>query len=64
MRVSIGSDHRGVRIKAKLLMTLHACGHEVHDHGTHDDQSVDYPDFAAAVCQEVATGHCERGILI
>jgi len=64
MRVSIGSDHRGVRIKSKLLTTLQACGHEVCDHGTHDEQSVDYPDFAASVCQDVASGKSERGILI
>lgn len=64
MRVSIGSDHRGVRIKAKLLMALTACGHEVIDHGTYSDQSVDYPDYALAVCQAVASGQCDRGILI
>ncbi|MEZ6138455.1 MAG: ribose 5-phosphate isomerase B [Pirellulaceae bacterium] len=64
MRVSIGSDHRGVRIKAKLLSALIAAGHEPIDNGTHDERSVDYPDFAKAVCTQVAAGECERGILI
>ncbi len=64
MRISIGSDHRGVHIKAKLLTMLAAGSHDVHDVGTHSEQSVDYPDFASAVCQQVASGASERGILI
>ena len=64
MRISIGSDHRGVRIKAKLAATLAALGHDVADHGTDNEQSVDYPDFAAAVCRDVADGLSQRGILI
>jgi ribose 5-phosphate isomerase B len=64
MRISIGSDHRGVHIKARLLTSLAAGGHQVSDMGTDCDQSVDYPDFAAAVCHMVAAGECDRGILI
>jgi ribose 5-phosphate isomerase B len=64
MRVSIGCDHRGVRIKAKLLTGLHAAGHHLIDNGTDDEQSVDYPDFAASVCRQVASGEADRGILI
>ncbi len=64
MRISIGSDHRGVDIKSKLIAALVAIGHEVEDFGTHGDQSVDYPDFAARVCENVASGKADRGILI
>ncbi len=64
MRISIGSDHRGVHIKARLIASLIDCGHEVCDMGTDGEQSVDYPDFASAVCRLVATGACDRGILI
>jgi len=64
MRIAIGSDHRGVHIKAKLVQLLNAAGHLVDDKGTHSDQSVDYPDFAAAVSRAVAGGDAERGILI
>jgi ribose 5-phosphate isomerase B len=64
MRISIGSDHRGVQIKTKLIANLTASGHEVFDNGTHDEESVDYPDFAARVCQQVANSESERGILI
>ena len=64
MRISIGSDHRGVDVKSKLIDALVAIGHEVDDQGTHGDQSVDYPDFASAVCEHVASGKADRGILI
>lgn len=64
MHISIGSDHRGVNIKAKLIAALEASGHCIDDLGTHGDQSVDYPDFATAVCEQVAQGKADRGILI
>ena len=64
MKISIGSDHRGVHIKSKLIGSLRSLGHEIIDNGTHGDKSVDYPDFAAAVCKQVASGECERGVLI
>ena len=50
MRVSIGSDHRGVNLKAKVLDCLRQLGHEVIDEGTDSAESVDYPDIASAVC--------------
>lgn len=64
MHISIGSDHRGVSIKSKLVAALEALGHDVQDFGTFDDQSVDYPDFAASVCKAISSGQSERGILI
>jgi ribose 5-phosphate isomerase B len=64
MHISIGSDHRGVRLKAKLITALSDSGHQVSDMGTDSELSVDYPDFAAAVCQAVASGRSDRGILI
>ncbi|QDV25687.1 ribose 5-phosphate isomerase B [Aureliella helgolandensis] len=64
MQISIGSDHRGVHIKAKLIANLEACGHQVRDFGTDGETSVDYPDFASLVCKSVAEGASERGILI
>lgn len=64
MRIAIGSDHRGVHIKAKLVANLLAAGHEVCDVGAHGDQSVDYPDFAKLVCDRLASCESDRGILI
>lgn len=64
MRVSVGSDHRGYRVKAKLLELIVSLGHEVEDEGTNNDESIDYPDIASAVSNKVASGTADRGILI
>jgi ribose 5-phosphate isomerase B len=64
MRIAIGSDHRGYLVKAKLLQLLQQWGHEVIDEGTHDAQSVDYPDIAATVSRQVSKHEVDRGILI
>ncbi|MFM7843737.1 MAG: ribose 5-phosphate isomerase B [Planctomycetota bacterium] len=64
MRITIGSDHRGVQVKAKLIQMLTANGHEVADAGAHEGQAVDYPDIASVVGRTVASGAAERGILI
>jgi ribose 5-phosphate isomerase B len=64
MRISLGSDHRGVQIKARLIQSLQAHSFEILDEGTTGDASVDYPDFAEAVAQRVSSGQADRGILI
>lgn len=64
MRISIGNDHRGVQIKSRLIACLESGGHEVIDFGTDGDASVDYPDFAALVCESIRSNESERGILI
>ena len=64
MRISLGSDHRGVQIKARLIQSLKANSYETIDEGTYGDNSVDYPDFAEAVARRVSQGNAERGILI
>jgi ribose 5-phosphate isomerase B len=58
------SDHAGVACKAALARALRAAGHEVSDLGTHDEASVDYPDFAARGAREVAAGRAERGVFL
>lgn len=64
MKISIGSDHRGFRVKSKLIAAAESLGHEVLDVGAYSEQSVDYPDFAQQVCGAVTGGNAERGILI
>lgn len=64
MRITIGSDHRGFHVKAKLVGLLKQMGHDVADEGTHDNQSIDYPDVAATVGGKVSYGTADRGILI
>ena len=64
MRIAVGSDHRGVDLRAKLIDFLRQLGQEVVDVGTHDTQEVDYPDIAALVARKVANQEVERGILV
>ncbi len=65
MKLAIGSDHAGYPLKAHLVEFLRAQGHEVLDVGTDNaERSVDYPDYARAVAEKVASGEVERGIAI
>ncbi len=64
MKISLGADHAGVDLKDSIAQALRAAGHEIVDRGTHGHDSVDYPDFAAAVASDVAGGQAERGVLV
>ena len=64
MKISIGADHAAFELKAALIEVLNAAGHEVIDHGTHTLDSVDYPDFAKPVCEDVEAGRADRGVLL
>ena len=64
MRVAIGSDHAGYHLKQHLVATLEKLGHEVDDHGTDSDQSVDYPPICAGVGRAVVDGRADRGIVL
>jgi ribose 5-phosphate isomerase B len=64
MTIAIGSDHAGFRYKQELADFLRASGYTVEDFGTHSLDSVDYPDFAAAVGRAVASGNAPFGVLV
>lgn len=64
MKISLGADHAGFALKEHLRDALAKAGHQVFDLGTHSTASVDYPDYAAAVGREVASGTADRGILV
>ena len=65
MRVAVAFDHRGVKIRGRLLELLAQMGHEVVDLGTDSaEQRVDYPDKARDVGEAVTGGEAERGILV
>jgi ribose 5-phosphate isomerase B len=64
MRVAIGADHAGFLLKEHLKQTLAALGHEVVDHGTHSEASVDYPPICVAVARAVVEGRADRGIVL
>jgi ribose 5-phosphate isomerase B len=64
MRIVVGSDHAGYRLKQHLTGVLKNWGHEVDDLGTTSEEPVDYPPFCAAVARAVASGEAERGIVL
>ncbi len=63
-RVAIGADHGGYDAKEKLIPYLTTLGYRIVDVGTSSKESVDYPDFAVKVAKKVASGECDRGIMI
>ena len=64
MRVSIGGDHAGPALKKVLTTYLESKGVEIINRGTDTEDSVDYPDHAHAVAEDVANGAVDFGILI
>ena len=62
--IALGADHAGFPLKENLKSWLADRGHRVLDFGTHSGDSVDYPDYAAAVGMAVAKGEAERGVLV
>lgn len=64
LRVAVGCDHGGFKLKADVLATVRELGHRPLDLGTRDTNPVDYPDFARAVAEAVASGQCDFGICI
>jgi len=64
LRVAVGSDHGGFEAKEMLKQYLKTLGYRITDVGTDSKDSVDYPDFAVKVAKKVASGDCERGIMI
>lgn len=63
MKITIGCDHAGVEYKSKIVEFLEKEGHQVLDVGTHGTESVDYPDYAHKVAEEVLAG-ANFGVLI
>ena len=64
MKISIACDHGALALKNELVAYLTGQGHQVTDFGTHTLDSCDYPDFAIPAARAVASGQCQRGILL
>ena len=64
MHIVIGADHGGIELKERIKQSLEKRGIGVEDLGTHNGDSVDYPDYAARVASRVAQGEAAQGILI
>jgi ribose 5-phosphate isomerase B len=63
-RIPIGSDHAGFDLKEKLKSVLEELGFSADDVGPESTDSVDYPDYAKLVAQQVSDGTVERGVLM
>lgn len=64
MKIAIGCDHGGFEHKNAIKDHLIERGFDVTDCGIYENVSVDYPDIAVKVCDEITSGRCERGILV
>ncbi len=64
LRIALGADHGGYEVKHAVAALLKARGLVVLDHGTSSAESVDYPDYAEKVCNDVASGEADYGILM
>jgi len=64
MKIAIGSDHRGLELKQKVIKLVTDAGNEYKDFGAYSEARVDYPNIAEAVGKAVASGQYDRGILI
>lgn len=64
MKIAIGSDHAGFEVKEKIKSQLEEMNLEVVDLGTHSLDSVDYPDYGAAVGHAVVDGRADEGIVV
>jgi ribose 5-phosphate isomerase B len=64
MRIALASDHAGYAEKERLKTVLTELGIEFNDLGTGSEESVDYPDYARKVAEQVADGRVEQGLLV
>ncbi len=64
MKIAIGCDHGALALKNKMVAHLEGKGFEVKDFGTYTSASCDYPEFAAAAARAVASGACDKGIVL
>ena len=64
MKVAMACDHGGIDLKNVLKSELETMGHEVVDYGTYTKDAVDYPDYGYKAAKAVASGECEKGVVV
>ena len=64
MKIALGSDHGGYKLKNEIISFLKENGYEIKDFGTYSTESCDYPDFAEKVAEAVVSKEFDFGILI
>ena len=64
MKIAVACDHGGYRLKNFLMTEMVQQGYEVIDFGTYNEKSCDYPDYASKAAKAVASGECEKGVVV
>lgn len=64
MRIVMASDHGATDLRREVFEYIREQGFDVEDLGTHEDSSVDYPDFATLVVEKIRSGEADRGVLM
>jgi len=64
MKIAVGCDHGALALKELLVPHLKEKGYEVKDFGTYTYDSCDYPDYAGYAAKAVASGECDKGIVL
>ena len=64
MKIALGCDHGGYELKCDIIQLLEKLGHTYEDFGCYSTESCDYPAFGEAAARAVASGDCDRGIVI
>ena len=64
MKIALGCDHGGYGLKCEIIKLLEAKGYEYQDFGCYSTESCDYPEFGEAAARAVASGECDKGIVI
>lgn len=64
MRIALGADHKGYRLKEHIKALLESLGHKITDFGTDSEESSDYPDYGSQVARAVANNEADRGITV
>lgn len=64
MKIAVGCDHGAFDMKCLIIEHLKEQGHEIKDFGSYDRNSIDYPAIGRATAEAVASGECEKGIVL
>ena len=64
MKIALGSDHGGYELKCRIIKLIEKLGHQYEDFGCYSTESCDYPIYGEAAARAVASGDCDRGIVI
>lgn len=64
MKIAVACDHGGYRLKNVLINEMKEQGYEVVDYGCYNEESCDYPDYASQAAKAVASGECDKGVVV